>query len=91
MGHQTAVRLQETCLHPTPIVPHDQKIIPQSLVTARRDIIHHDHRKMPNIDHIREDDLKVHRTIFSLIHLTLEDHIDVLRDEIRTHQSLAGR
>lgn len=90
MGLQPTERRRKACLRHTPIVPHARKIILQGLLMDYRDIIHHDHRKMQSIDHMREEDLKGRSRIYLLIHLTEEDLTDVQLDEIRTHRSPAG-
>lgn len=87
LGLRPTARHQKACLHRIPIVPHDQKTTPPSLRMAYWDIIHHDHRRMENIDHILEEDFKRHRRISSPIHQKREDRTDVQPDEIQIHQS----
>lgn len=89
-GIQPPALHRKVCLLHIPIVPHDPRIPPQSLLMAFRDTIHHDHRKMASIDRTREEGLKDRSRTSSPIHQKREDRIDGPPDEPRIRPSPAG-
>lgn len=90
MGLQPAAHHRKVSLLHTPIVPHDQKTIPQSLRMAFRDTIHRDHRKMESFDHTRAEGLKDRSRMSLPIHQRQEEHIDGPPDELQIHRLPAG-
>ena len=90
MDLQAQAHLRKACLLHIPIVPHDPKIILQSLQMAYWDIIHPDRRKKESLDHTSEEGLKDRIKTSLQIRQRLEDHTDGLPDGIRIHRSPAS-